>query len=80
MNKKDILKQIDEFVKEDNVGIPIIRYDKKWRWWNHKDSDKTCPLLRFGFDVEYKSGTLIFIPDAVNKFGEPGNSNRNGEG
>lgn len=80
MTKTELLKQIESAITETETGEAIIRYDNKWRWWTQKDSQGTCALLRFAIDVEYRSGTLIFVPDRTNKFGEPGNTNRNGEG
>jgi hypothetical protein len=66
-----------ELIKNsDNL---IIRYDKKWRYPKIGDDQRTCPLLDFMFNIEYKSGYLIFIPDTENQFGKVGNANRNQE-
>jgi len=60
INKQEIIKAIEN-------DKAVIRYDDKWRWFKNGDDQKTCPLLDFMFQVEYRSGTLIFIPDKVNK-------------
>ena len=80
MKKAELLKQIDESIKDNEVGNVIIMDDNKWRWFKNGDDENTCKLLKFMLQIEYRSGTLIFIPDKINKFGQPGNCNRNGEG
>ena len=73
MNKEEIKKLIDE---SDNIKI---QYDKKWRYPKQGDDQNTCPMLNYMFQIEYKSGILIFIPDKINKFGQEGNIKRNQE-
>jgi len=69
MNKQEILKEL----KDMNAKI---QYDKKWRYPHSGDNQLTCPLLAFMFQVEYRSGYLIFIPDEKNT-GNEGNRNEN---
>jgi len=61
IDKEQIKKEID------NNGQVIISYDKDWRWFHNRDDQNTCPLLKFMIDIEYRSGTLIFIPDKENQ-------------
>ena len=79
MKKADALKVIEKAIPENEVGNIQIYYDKKWRYPHSGDDFKTCPLLKAMFDIEYKSGLIIFIPDAANRFGQPGNRERNSE-
>jgi len=48
-------------------GKPIVKYNKNWRYPHRGDTQISCPMLQFMFDIEYRSGTLIFVPDKVNK-------------
>ena len=82
MTKQELLKQIE--IEIDKSGIEsfqniLSRYDKKWRYPQLGDSQAKCPMLDFMFKTEYRSGTLIFVPDADNKFGKTGNTERNSE-
>ncbi len=82
MTKQELLKKIEiEIDKMDSkeYGNLLARYDRKWRYPRIGDSQGTCPLLDVMFDIEYRSGTIIFIPDLDNKFGQPGNTQRNQE-
>lgn len=65
--------------KIQNAKIVISKYDKKWRYPKTGDDQESCAMLKFMFDIEYKSGTAIFIPDDENQFGKIGNTNRNEE-
>jgi len=77
-NERKIAKDdVIEAVKQAREVVAV--YDKKWRWFRQGDSQQTSIMLDFMMDVEYRSGTLIFIPDADNKFGTPGNTERNAD-
>lgn len=82
MTKDEILKSISDILDQADGGFryPRMRYDNKWRYPKLGDDQKTCPLLDFMFHTEYNSGFLIFVPDLKNKYGEPGNRDRNKEG
>jgi len=73
MDRKEIIKRIEN---DDNVKIT---YNRKWRYPRTADDQKTCPMLQVMLDIEYNSGTIIFIPDKENQFGKNGNTNRNTE-
>jgi len=82
MDKPEALKLIEKALDENlggNCSKPLVWYNRKWRYPKYGDSQKTCPMLQAMFDIEYHSGLIIFIPDENNKFGEPGNQNRNEE-
>ena len=63
MTKKEEIIGILE--KTDDAGI-IIKWDKKWRYPHCGDDAKTCPMLDFMLNTEYRTGTLIFLPDKKN--------------
>jgi len=63
VHKDKLIEQIENI----DSGNILVRYDHEWRWFHVGDDQRSCPLLDFMVDVEYKSGTLIFIPDKVNK-------------
>lgn len=44
-----------------------VQHDECWRYPHQGDDPKSCPLLGFMLRMEYRSGTLIFIPDPINK-------------
>ena len=46
---------------------PVIMYDKNWRYPKTGDDQKSCRMLDFMLKTEYRSGTMVFIPDKVNK-------------
>ena len=61
ITKEEAVKLLQE---NDNA---IIRQDDNWRYPQTGDDQRTCPMLDFMFQIEYKSGCLIFIPDKINK-------------
>lgn len=56
MDKEKLKKAIDK-------NSTIITHDDEWRYPHQDDTQKSCPLLQVMFDIEYKAGTIIFIPD-----------------
>lgn len=48
-------------------GKPIVKYNQRWRYPHRGDDQKSCPMLDFMMNIEYRSGTLIFVPDKDNK-------------
>ena len=46
---------------------PVIMHDVNWRYPKTGDDQKTCKMLDFMLKTEYRSGTMIFIPDKRNK-------------
>lgn len=63
--KKRVCDAIDA-AAAGGVVDALIQYDQQNRWFKGGDNEKTCPLLAFMMRVEYRSGTLVFIPDAEN--------------
>ncbi len=74
--KEEVLRLIEENLRGENFQKPLILYDKKFRYPNTGDSEETCPLLWFMLRIEYRTGTLIFIPDEKN-LGNTGDRNQN---
>lgn len=68
MEKQELIQKIE------NAKLIKVKYDKKWRYPHQGDSQATCSMLQFMFDIEYCSGTLIFIPDEIN-YGNEGDRN-----
>lgn len=71
---KDELKKLIDDSKDT-----LIYYDKKWRYPKQGDCQGSCPMLDAMFHIEYRSGTIIFVPDEPNKYGQEGNTKRNEE-
>ena len=61
MDKKEL---INEIMTNDQVRIA---WDKNWRWFHNGDDENSCPLLKFMLNIEYRSGTLLFVPDKINQ-------------
>ncbi len=61
------IKKEEVITALQTAKIYVARYDKNWRWFHNGDTQGTCPLLAFMIDVEYRSGTLVFIPDEINQ-------------
>jgi len=57
----------EELIQKIKAGKVIIRHDDTWRYPETGDDQKKCPMLDFMFNIEYTSGTLMFVPDEINK-------------
>jgi len=66
MEFNEIIEKIEAAIPDD-AGTPMIRYNQNWRYPHLGDDQKSCPLLDFMLQMEYRSGTLIFVPDRINK-------------
>lgn len=65
VSRADALALVDKATQ----GIEVWT-DKQFRWWKTGDSQQSCPLLDAAIAMEYRSGTIIFIPDEVNEAGK----------
>lgn len=54
-------------IKNIENGRIQIWYDDKWKYPQQGDDEKMCPMLHMNFQIEYKGGHVIFIPDEVKK-------------
>ena len=81
MKKAELLKHIEKELDKTGGEFkkPLVWYNKKWRYPMTGDDQRTCPMIDAMYKIEYNSGTIIFIPDQVNKYGQPGNRDRNKE-
>ena len=61
VSKKDIKRIIDKAPKVEYY------YSEHWRYPHRGDDAKTSVMLKVMLSIEYTSGTLIFIPDKINK-------------
>lgn len=82
MKKAEVMNLIDAKLQGEEFQKPVILYDKKMRYPCTGDDANSCPLLGFMLEIEYRTGTLIFVPDAEN-IANTGDRNKNevkGEG
>jgi hypothetical protein len=53
------IDKIIELIKDNKIEV---YYNKNWRYPNTGDDFRTCPLLEAMFNIEKRSGYIIFIP------------------
>jgi hypothetical protein len=58
--------ETEKIVQAIKDGKAIIKHNENWKYPQLGDDQRSCPMIDFMFQIEYKPGTLIFIPDNKN--------------